>query len=165
MKKLLFALVLVAVCSLEPSHGVMTVWSGGAGFSPLCFGMAQADGLCAPSSWSFPAILHAQEAVTLTTPVAKTTSTYTIAYVGLDVANSRIVVQLASNIGDPLIATYDAAGLAVNGVPKAPTPTGATLLHSLNAANFTTNSFVKQVYTRLQTDGVIAAGSVTGSPQ
>jgi hypothetical protein len=97
----------------------------------------------------------AQEVHTLTAPAVTTTSTYTISYVGLDVANSTIRVDIVSNTGLHVFKTYDAST----------TPTGATLLHNLNTANFTTTSLVKQVFNRLQADGVISAGSVSGIPQ
>lgn len=99
--------------------------------------------------------LWAQEAVSLTTPTSATTTTYSVTYVGLDIAANRIVVQGTTNVGTTWIRVYDSTT----------TPTGATLLHTLNTANFSVNSLVKQIYTRLQTDGVIAAGSITGSPQ
>lgn len=108
---------------------------------------------------------HAQESVSLTTPTTKTASTQQVGYLGLDPINSRILVQLVANTGDVTLATYDASGLTVNGVLKAATPTGATLLHTLNTANFSINSLMKQVYSRLQTDGVIAAGTISGSAQ
>jgi hypothetical protein len=97
----------------------------------------------------------AQEIHTLTTPVTVTTTTYTLTYLGLDVAGNRIVVNLTSNTGVLLSKTYD----------NTTTPTGATLLHTLNIANFTTNSLVKAVYNRLIADGVIPAGSISGTPQ
>lgn len=99
--------------------------------------------------------LVAQEAVTLTTPVVKTDTTYSVKYIGLDYSASTIVVQLQSNTGFVVVKTYDATT----------TPTGATLLHNLNTANFSVNSLMKAVYNRLLTDGVIPTGSITGSAQ
>lgn len=98
---------------------------------------------------------RAQEVHTLTSPTSVTTSTYTLQYIGLDVANSRIVVQVVSNAGVQVTKTYDAST----------SPTGATLLHNLNTANFSSNSLVKAVFNRLIADGAIPAGSVAGSPQ
>jgi predicted anti-sigma-YlaC factor YlaD len=97
----------------------------------------------------------AQEIHTLTTPATVTTSTYALRYVGLDVAGNRIVVEAVSNTGVVVSKTYDSST----------SPTGATLLHSLNTANFTVNSLVKAVFNRLIADGVIPAGSVSGTPQ
>lgn len=99
--------------------------------------------------------VYAQEAVTLTTPVVKTDTTYNVKYIGLDYSASSIVIQLQSNTGFVVVKTYDSTT----------TPTGATLLHNLNTANFSVNSLMKAVYNRLLTDGVIPAGSITGSAQ
>lgn len=100
-------------------------------------------------------LVVAQEAVTLTTPVIKTDTTYSVKYIGLDYSASTIVVQLQSNTGFVVVKTYDANSV----------PTGSTLLHNLNTANFSVNSLMKAVYNRLLTDGVIPAGSITGSAQ
>jgi hypothetical protein len=97
----------------------------------------------------------AQEIHTLTTPVSVTTTTYSLSYVGIDVANNRIVETFTSNAGAVVTKTYDSTTA----------PTGATLLHTLNTANFSTNSLIKAVYNRAITDGVIPAGSVSGTPQ
>jgi hypothetical protein len=97
----------------------------------------------------------AQEIHTLSSPVSVTTTTYSLSYLGLDVVNNRIVAQVTSNTGVTVSKTYDATT----------SPTGATLLHSLNTSNFTTTSLVKAVYNRLIADGVIPAGSVSGTPQ
>lgn len=101
-----------------------------------------------------PAVLPAQEAVTLTAPIVKTASGCTLDSLLLDVTRSRIVATLTCAGGDPITKQYDAFT----------TPTGATLLHSLNTGNFSVNSLIKAVYTRLITDGVIA-GTVSGTPQ
>lgn len=97
----------------------------------------------------------AQEVHTLTVPTSVTTTTYTITNVVLDAQNSRIRVELVSNTGVILTKVYDSTT----------TPTGATLLHTLNTSNFSVNSLIKQAYNRLVTDGVIPAGSVGGTPQ
>ena len=100
--------------------------------------------------------MRAQEIHTLTTPVNVTTTTWTLQYVTIDLVNSRISAQLVSNAGALLVKTYDATTV----------PTGSTLLHSLNTGNFSgATSLAKSVYNRLVTDGVIAAGSVSGTPQ
>jgi hypothetical protein len=97
----------------------------------------------------------AQELHSLTTPQSVTVSSYTLTSMFLDVANNRIVIVLTSNTGVVVQKTYDAST----------SPTGATLLHNLNTANFTVNSLVKAVYARVVSDGVIPAGSVIGTPQ
>ncbi len=73
-------------------------------------------GLPAPSVRISP--LYAQEIVTLTAPQTRTTSTYTVSDLDFDLLNSRIVVSLRSNHGEPLTKVYDATT----------TPTGAALL-------------------------------------
>lgn len=95
------------------------------------------------------------EQVALAAPVSVVTSVWTLRNVILSLVNATITVELGSDSGGLLIKTYDSST----------TPTGATLLHTLNTANFSTNSLVKQVYARLQADGVLGAGSITGSPQ
>lgn len=100
--------------------------------------------------------LQGQEAVTLTAPIVKTsTSSCALDSMVLDVARSRITVLLTCNNGDLVTKQYD--GFT--------TPTGATLLSSLNvSANSAGNSLIKKVYARLIADGVIA-GTVTGTAQ
>lgn len=98
--------------------------------------------------------LAAQEAVTLSSPVVKTQTSASLVYLGIDVANGRITVQLTANTGDPIFKTYDSTT----------TPTGAALLSALNTSNNTTTSLIKRVYQRLITDGVIT-GTVGGTPQ
>jgi len=100
-------------------------------------------------------IVGAQEAVTLTTPIVKpSTSACSLDTLLLDVKGARIVASLTCNNGDQVTKQYDSFT----------TPTGATLLHSLNIGNFSVNSLIKAVYTRLITDGVIT-GTVTGVAQ
>lgn len=101
-------------------------------------------------------IAGAQEAVTLTTPIAKpATSSCTLTSLYLDIAATRIVATLSCNNGDQITKQYDSFS----------TPTGATLLSSLNvSANSAGNSLIKKVYARLIADGVMA-GTVTGIAQ
>lgn len=107
-------------------------------------------------AFSFSAGAIAQETVTLTTPI---TSTITAKHVGIvceNLDNSSIYVQIENISNTTLVTkTYDATTV----------PAGATLLHQLNVGNFSINSMMKAVYNRLITDGIIEAGSVTGSPQ
>jgi hypothetical protein len=91
---------------------------------------------------------------TLTTPTTATTTLYTLTYVGFDLVGQRIVVSVTSDQGALLTHTYDSTTV----------PTGATLLHNLNTGNFSSTSLVKITLQRLATDGVIPAGSVTGTP-
>lgn len=98
----------------------------------------------------------AQEAVTLTTPVTSTIAAKHVGNICLSLDNNTIVAEVHS-ASHAVTATkvYDATT----------TPTGATLLHQLNIGNFSVNSLLKAVYTRLIADGVIEAGAVTGTPQ
>lgn len=99
--------------------------------------------------------LHAQEAVTLSTPIVKTASGCSLDTLLLDVTRNRIVATLVCPGGDPISKQYDSFT----------TPTGATLLHTLNISNFSgATSMIKAVYNRLNTDGVVV-GTVTGTPQ
>lgn len=97
----------------------------------------------------------AQEAVTLTTPVVYSSNTaYHLERLTLDIDTARIGVQLKGVNGESLSKVYD----------NTTTPTGTVLLHALNIGNFSVNSMVKAVYTRLITDGVLT-GTVGGAPQ
>jgi hypothetical protein len=99
---------------------------------------------------------RAQEAVTLTTPQVVTTAALHVGYVGIDLDNARIVAQIENATNTVVtVKTYDSTTV----------PTGATLLTALNRGNFTVNSMMKAVYARLQTDGVIPAGAIAGTPQ
>jgi hypothetical protein len=104
----------------------------------------------------FGSLAPAQERVTLTSPLVTTVSTMHVGSVLLDLDASRItvVVENPANVV-VVIKVYDSTT----------NPTGATLLHSLNIGNFSVNSLMKAVYNRLLTDGVIPAGSITGTAQ
>lgn len=94
------------------------------------------------------------ESVTLTTPVAKpSTTTYAVSSLLLDVTGLRIIVNLTGNNGETFSKQYDAFTV----------PSGATLLHNLNIGNFSVNSLMNAVYNRLNTDGVLV-GTVSGVP-
>lgn len=99
---------------------------------------------------------RAQETYTLSTPVTKASrSTYHLSSVLLDLDGKRVIIKLVADNGDELGQMYDGDT----------TPTGAALLSALNTANLSSNSLVKRIYQRLQTDGVVAAGTIGGSPQ
>lgn len=97
----------------------------------------------------------AQESLTLTTPVVKTATTWSIDVITLNIKDRQIAVYLSSDAGDSKTKIYDATT----------TPTGATALSTINTRNNSVTSLIKWVYQRLQTEGVIAAGNVTGTPQ
>lgn len=99
--------------------------------------------------------IRAQEAVTLTTPIAQPSiATCHVSRLSFDLDASVIAVALACNNGNGLTKTYDATT----------TPTGAALMTQVNRGNFTVNSMMKAVYARLNTDGVLV-GTVSGTPQ
>jgi hypothetical protein len=100
---------------------------------------------------------YAQELVTLTTPIVPpSTATYHVAQMVLDVDGSSITVILkgANQTDAPIAKIYNSATV----------PTGSSLLHTINTANFSTNSLIKAVYNRLIADGIIV-GTVSGLPQ
>lgn len=97
------------------------------------------------------------ETIALTAPVSTTRSTIRITRVDIDVESKRIAVEWASNLStEAFRAIYDSIT----------TPTGATLLTTINKMNFAlaNPSFVARIIARLQTDGFIAAGTVSGTP-
>lgn len=95
------------------------------------------------------------EQIDLTTPVTPpSTTNYKVERMTLDIFANTILVQLKGNNGEVLSKLYDATT----------TPTGATLLHSLNVGNFSTGpSLLKTTYNRLIADGVLS-GTVSGTP-
>lgn len=110
---------------------------------------------------TFIARFAAQEAVTLATPITKPSiASCALDYLVIDpdlttVANGRIMAVLQCGT-DTVQKVYDASS----------TPTGASLLTSLNTSNNSgaNTSLIKKVYTRLIADGVIT-GTVAGTPQ
>ena len=103
------------------------------------------------------------EQITLTTPVTKPSQTLIkIDQVRFDITNLLIEVRWR---GD-----NDEAGSAVYPTPAIPSPagplqpTGQSLISSINTGNNTTTSMAKKILQRLQTDGYVGAGSVTGTP-
>lgn len=95
------------------------------------------------------------EQVNLTTPVAgPTISNYHLERLTLDIDQASVLVQLKGNNGEALSKTYSSTT----------TPTGASLLSSINTSNNSVTSLVARVYNRLITDGVLV-GTVAGTPQ
>lgn len=105
---------------------------------------------------------ESQERIDLTTPIVKTDTTdcrldfFTVDPDLPTRANDRVLVLLLCNNGDVISKQYDGSS----------TPTGKTVISSLNTANFSSPnpSLIKRIYTRLMLDGVIT-GTVTGSPE
>ena len=110
---------------------------------------------------------RAQELVTLTVPIATANAT--------NVRLERITIDLPAQSVQIQWRVRDASGGTIfqeNAVYSTPAPaahpsqpTGATLLHTINTANFTTNSMSKRIFQQLQSDGYIAAGSIAGTPE
>jgi len=110
---------------------------------------------------------RAQELVTLTTPITTANAT--------NVRLERITIDLPAQSVQIQWRVRDAGGGTIfqeNAVYSTPAPaahpsqpTGATLLHIINTANFTTNSMSKRIFQQLQSDGYIAAGAIGGVPE
>lgn len=110
---------------------------------------------------SLPVSILGQEIVTLTTPVTRSTrTTFQIERVIIDILAKSIMIQWKDNNGDGFSAIYPTP--APNGSLQ---PTGAQLLNTINNTNFTTTSLVKRIFQRLQTDGYIASGTISGTPE
>lgn len=103
------------------------------------------------------------EIVSLTTPITKPNQTQVrIERVILDVEIKSIFIQFLGNNGEAGSAFYPTPAI-LNPLGDLQ-PTGAVLLSTLNTANLTSNSLVRRIINRLQTDGYIGAGSITGTP-
>ncbi len=113
---------------------------------------------------------HAQELVTLTTPVV-TSSTATnirLETIAIDLPAQSVIISWR---------VRDAGGNTLNTVttnasyptPAPPghlsQPTGATLIHTINTTNFSVTSLSKRIFQQLQADGYLAAGSIGGSAE
>lgn len=100
------------------------------------------------------------ETLTLASPITKPNQTgIRIDRITVDIEQKAISVSWLGNNGEAGSASYPTPAPAGSSQP-----TGAVLLATLNTANLTSNSLVKRVLTRLQTDGYIAAGSIAGTP-
>ena len=100
------------------------------------------------------------EIITLATPLTKPNQTLVkLDRIVLDIEMKSIYIQWLGNNGEPGSASYPTP--APSGSSQ---PSGATLLNQLNTVNLSTTSLVKRILQRLQTDGYIGAGSVTGTP-
>jgi hypothetical protein len=105
---------------------------------------------------------RAQELVTLTAPITHpNVTTFRIDKVTIDVTNQALYLQWLGNTGESFAANYPTPAP----VDHPSQPTGATLLHTINTANFTVNSLVKRIEQELQADGYIGAGAISGSVQ
>lgn len=105
---------------------------------------------------------RAAEQLTLTTPVQTTLTDVQPVSLYLSRARQLVIVEVVGNTGALVQATYPTP--AINGPNGSPQPTGAALISTLNTANLTSNSLWKRIIQRLQTDGYLPAGNVTGTP-
>lgn len=103
------------------------------------------------------------EQITLTSPITKPPQTLVkIDQVHFDITNMRIEVRWLGENGE--------AGSAVYPTPAIPSPAGPlqpsgdVLISQINTGNNTTTSMAKKILQRIQTDGYVGAGSVTGTP-
>lgn len=92
------------------------------------------------------------ELVTLTTPITHTATTdYEVRYLEIDRDVPRVTVRLRDNRGEYLRHAYAST-------------TATALISLLNTKNFTSTSLQKEIIKRLQNDGVIGAGTISGTP-
>lgn len=98
------------------------------------------------------------ELITLATPVVRP-SRVSVVLTGLnfDLEGQAVTVTWRDNNNERFSAFYP--------TPAGPVgPTGAALLTALNTANLTSNSLLRRTLLRLQADGYIPAGTVSGTP-
>jgi len=92
------------------------------------------------------------ELLTLSTPITRPSRTgYTILFLSLDWQNAAIAIRVQGSDG-----VEESFGYAGN--------EATALMTVLNSANLSTKSLYKRVIEKLQADGHLPAGSVTGSP-
>jgi hypothetical protein len=100
------------------------------------------------------------ETVTLVTPIVRPpTTSIKIERVVLDIVAKSVYIQWLGDDGSAGSASYPTPAPA-----GSTQPSGATLLNTLNTANLSSNSLVRRILGRLQTDGYIGTGAVTGTP-
>jgi hypothetical protein len=104
---------------------------------------------------------QAQEIVTLTTPITKNQTTVRIVRLIIDVSAKSVIIEFVGNNGEAGTAYYTTPP-PLNSPAQ---PTGAQLINTLNTANLSSNSLMRRVLTRLQTDAYIGAGAVSGTPE
>ena len=101
------------------------------------------------------------EIITLTAPIIKPNQTsIRLERMVLDIETKSIYIQWIGNNNESGSAVYSTPAP----IDHPSQPTGATLLNQLNNANLSSKSLVKRVLERLQTDGYISAGSISGTP-
>lgn len=92
------------------------------------------------------------EQLDLATPVAgPTVSTYKIIEIRMNWPNGELDVTLADELGATIACQYRGAE-------------AVTLMRSLNTANLSAKSLHKRTIEKLQADGKLPAGTISGSP-
>ena len=92
------------------------------------------------------------EILTLTTPIAQPSrTTYRVQRLTLDWDAAAIRIDLLGSDGVVVNASYDGA-------------VALALMTTLNSANMSTTSLHKRILQKLQTDGILPAGTVSGTP-
>lgn len=92
------------------------------------------------------------EQLDLTVPVAgPTISTYKIIELRMNWPNGEIDVTLADELGKTITASYRGT-------------VAVSLMLTLNTANLTVKSLHKRIIEKLQADGKLPAGTITGTP-
>jgi hypothetical protein len=105
--------------------------------------------------------VFAQESFIPATPVVRTSNVIHLSTVLIDLDERAVRIVWTDNTGERGSAQYTTPAP----MDHPSQPTGQTLITTLNTANLSTNSLVKRVLQRLQTDGYLPTGSVTGAPQ
>lgn len=92
------------------------------------------------------------ELLTLTTPIANAATTdYAVRYLELNMDQPSVVVAVRDNRGVYVRHAYTST-------------TAMALMSFMNTKDFRSTSIQKEVIKRLQNDGVIGAGTVSGTP-
>jgi hypothetical protein len=104
---------------------------------------------------SLTVVASAQERIDLTAPETKpNTTSYSLSALHLDWDNGTILVFLKGANGEVFVKAYT----------PTTTPTGVSLIISLNKANLSVTSLQKRIYQQLIADGV-KVGTISGTPQ
>lgn len=102
------------------------------------------------------------EVINLSSPITKPSeTTVKLDRVTIDLTAKLIAVTFLGENGEAGSASYPTPAPAGSGQPS-----GSTLLTTLNKMNFSgaNPSLANRILQRLQTDGYVGAGSITGTP-
>lgn len=100
------------------------------------------------------------EQIILTSPVLKPSQTsVTLDRVTIDYTAQSVLVQWIANTGEGGSLAYLTPPLV-----GSPQQSGAALIALINGGNFAAQSLAKTLMKRVQSDGALAAGSITGTP-